>query len=216
MPIRRAMRVHELFESVQGEGIWQGVPSYFIRVAGCNLRCTWCDTARARRVRGAREMTVAELVRCARLAVPRHVVITGGEPALYPGELAELCRALRRGGKIVTVETNATKFVDCNAHLMSLSPKYHAWRHEVLAAYCAHAACVQIKLVAGTAREAEKLWRRVAGLDVPREHVFIMPRARTRAEHDTVAAKLVPWCIAHNVRFALRAQTVLWNNAAGR
>lgn len=210
------MRIHELFASVQGEGIWQGVPSYFIRVAGCNLRCRWCDTARARSGRGAREMTIAELVQCAARAVPRHVVITGGEPTLYADELIELCRSLRRAGKIVTVETNATRFVDCNPHLMSLSPKYHAWHSDVIAAYCAQAACVQIKLVAGTTQEAEKMWRRMAGVNVPQEHVFIMPRARTRAEHDTIAAKLVPWCIAHNVRFAMRAQTVLWNNAAGR
>lgn len=210
------MRIHELFASVQGEGIWQGVPSYFIRVAGCNLRCRWCDTARARSGRGAREMTIAELVQCAARAVQRHVVITGGEPTLYADELIELCRALRRRRKVITVETNATRFVDCNAHLMSLSPKWDAWHEDVIAAYCARGRRVQIKLVAGTVREAERMWRRVAGLELPRECVFVMPRARTRAEHEAVAAKLIPWCIAHDVRFAVRAQTLLWNNAAGR
>jgi len=210
------MRIHEVFESVQGEGIWLGMPSLFIRVAGCNVRCRWCDTARARVARGGRELSVDELVRRAKQAGPQHVVITGGEPTLYAEELVEICRGLRRAGKIVTVETNATRFVDCRAHLVSLSPKEHAWNQDVIAAYCKRAAGVQIKLVARTAREAERMWERVAGLAVARERVFVMPRARTRVAHERVAEELIPWCVAHDVRFAVRAQTVLWNNAAGR
>jgi len=210
------MLINEMFESVQGEGLWLGMPSLFIRVAGCNLRCAWCDTPRARSARGGSEQTVSQLVARARASALRHVVITGGEPAVYADELIDLCRRLRRAGKIITVESNATVFVDCHPHLMSLSPKLPAWHQQVIAQYCRRAARTQIKLVVSNAAEAGRAWRRVAGLGLPHENVYIMPRARTRAEHIRAADVLVPWCIQHGARFAVRAQTLLWNNTAGR
>lgn len=210
------MRIHEIFESIQGEGIWLGVPSCFIRVAGCNLRCRWCDTARARSARNGVEWSVDELVQRASVVPVQHVVITGGEPTQYAEELMALCKELRRAGKTVTVESNATRFVHCAAHLMSLSPKAHAWREDVLKEYVRRSECVQVKLVAGTAQEAKRLYDRVTGLGIPREQIFVMPRARTRREHLVVADELIPWCVARGVRFGLRAQTLLWNNAVGR
>ncbi|MCX7847965.1 MAG: 7-carboxy-7-deazaguanine synthase QueE [bacterium] len=210
------MRISEIFSSIQGEGIWLGMPSVFIRVAGCNLRCSWCDTARARRLGGARTMSVEEVVQGAGFWKTRHVVITGGEPTLYGKELIELCQALREKGKVITVESNATTYVGCGADLMSLSPKLRAWHQDVLERYCEQAEKVQLKLVAGHAEEAERLWERVKDLQVPAERVFIMPRARTRAEHMRRGKELVEWCIEHRVRFAVRAQTLLWNNKGGR
>lgn len=210
------MRIHEIFESIQGEGIWLGMPSHFIRVAGCNLRCRWCDTVRARSMRDSVEWSVDELVQRALVASMQHVVITGGEPTQYAEELKDLCKELRRAGKTVTVESNATRFVHCAAHLMSLSPKAHAWREDVLKEYVRRSERVQVKLVAGSVQEAKRLYERVTGLGIPNEQIFVMPRARTRGEHLLLANELIPWCMARGVRVGVRAQTLLWNNAAGR
>ena len=108
--------------SVQGEGSLVGVPSSFVRVSGCNLRCTWCDTPRTSWAPEGERATIAELLDwCA--AGPRHVVVTGGEPLLF-GATASLTRELRARGHHVTIETAGT--VECpgvEADLMSISPK---------------------------------------------------------------------------------------------
>jgi 7-carboxy-7-deazaguanine synthase len=120
--------------TIQGEGKLCGVPSLFVRLAGCNLRCEWeageCDTAHASfRPSGAYPLPVrevAELVARNRERL-RHVVITGGEPLLQAEGVARLCRLLEEIAPFhVTIESNATRYeerVAAVADLMSLSPK---------------------------------------------------------------------------------------------
>jgi 7-carboxy-7-deazaguanine synthase len=97
----------ETFVSIQGESTYAGLPCFFIRLAGCNLRCTYCDTAYA--WTGGKERSVTALVReCAAHRAPL-VEITGGEPLLQPG-CAALAMALRGiPGKTVLVETNGSR-----------------------------------------------------------------------------------------------------------
>jgi 7-carboxy-7-deazaguanine synthase len=97
------MRVSELFRSIQGEGTRAGRPCAFVRFTGCDLRCTWCDTAHAFHggVERSRQEILAELD-----AMPlRLVCLTGGEPLLQP-ELPALCADLLASGWEVTVETH--------------------------------------------------------------------------------------------------------------
>lgn len=210
------MVVFETFESIQGEGIWLGMPSFFIRVAGCNLRCRWCDTTRARIAAHGYACSVERLVALAEKSSAPHVVITGGEPTLYADELVQLCRMLRRKGKTVTVESNATRHVACNPHLLSLSPKLNAWHTAVLDAYCRRKGITQIKIVVGTKTEALKAVRLATTLPSACDNIFLMPRARTRSEHIRQSSWLVPLCIEHGVRFAVRAHTLMWNNKPGK
>lgn len=125
--------------TIQGEGKLAGVPSLFIRLAGCNLRCMWqmadgsvslCDTAYASFHTGqTRRMTVDEVVNTVRhnIGSMRHVVITGGEPMLQSRSLTELCRILKTELHLhITLETNGTLFDKELApliDLVSLSPK---------------------------------------------------------------------------------------------
>lgn len=114
-----ALKISEIFRSIQGEGELIGVPHTFVRLAGCNLKCRWCDTVYAR-YRGT-EMEEREI---AAKVNTRHICITGGEPLLQ--DIYGLCRMLRRRGVIITVETNCTKFDGrlCNCvDLFSVSPK---------------------------------------------------------------------------------------------
>ena len=114
--------IQERFVSVQGEGILAGIPSSFVRVAGCNLRCDWCDSPATSWHALATATPVDELVEfCA--SGPRHVVLTGGEPLLFPG-VARLSRELAGRGHHITVETAGTvEQPDLHCDLMSLSPK---------------------------------------------------------------------------------------------
>jgi 7-carboxy-7-deazaguanine synthase len=117
-----SLRIQERFVSVQGEGALVGVPSSFVRVSGCNLRCVWCDTPRSSWAPEGAAATLDELVAwCA--AGPRHVVLTGGEPMLFSPS-AELSRALRAAGHHLTIETAGTVWCEgLEADLMSISPK---------------------------------------------------------------------------------------------
>jgi 7-carboxy-7-deazaguanine synthase len=105
------MRVIEVFDSVQGEGIWTGVPMTFVRFAGCNasdlgLGCVaWCDTPDSWDPSAGSEMTAEQVASAARL--PR-VCLTGGEPLLHGDMFADLVGLLQRSGRKVHVETNGT------------------------------------------------------------------------------------------------------------
>ena len=116
------LRIAELFTSIQGEGIWLGVPSVFVRVSGCNLRCTWCDTPYASWEPEGPMRSVDELVAEIIANPVQHVVITGGEPLLFD-EVGELSSGLRQAGKVITFETAGTVYRDWPCDLMSISPK---------------------------------------------------------------------------------------------
>ncbi len=95
--------VSEIYVSLQGESTHQGLLCAFVRLTGCHLRCSWCDSAFA--FRGGRRRTTGEIVAEVRgLGVPR-VEITGGEPLLQPG-VYPLMRALLDAGLTVLLETS--------------------------------------------------------------------------------------------------------------
>ena len=117
------MRVIELFASRQGEGLWAGEPSAFVRLGGCHLHCRFCDTPYAAWACEPGELLgLDEIVeRVASLQQP-HVVITGGEPMLF-AETVELTKRLDTLGFKITIETSGTIDLPVQAHLMSISPK---------------------------------------------------------------------------------------------
>lgn len=97
------MYVTEIFHSLQGETTRAGRPCVFVRFTGCDLRCTWCDTAYAFQggTKMSREQVLAEVLR----HPTRYVTLTGGEPLLQK-ELPELARDLLERGFEVSVETH--------------------------------------------------------------------------------------------------------------
>lgn len=107
------MRVNEIFHSIQGEGVLVGIPMVFIRLQGCNLRCSWCDTVYAQDTDGGVEMTVWEVVQSVFQLhggfQRRWACITGGEPLLHSEELRELMHMLKnRNSCLIEVETNGS------------------------------------------------------------------------------------------------------------
>ncbi|MBM4301286.1 MAG: radical SAM protein [Deltaproteobacteria bacterium] len=104
-----ALVVSETFASLMGESTRAGMPAYFIRLTGCNLRCRYCDTAYA--YEGGSEVTVAALVAMARVQAHRLVLVTGGEPLLQ-AETPVLLTDLLDAGFIVCLETNGSLPID--------------------------------------------------------------------------------------------------------
>lgn len=101
--LNEVLRVTEIFKSIQGESSWAGLPCIFIRLTGCPLRCSYCDTAYA--YEGGAEMTIGEILeQCVRLAGPL-VEVTGGEPLFQEG-CPLLVRCLLEHRFTVLVETS--------------------------------------------------------------------------------------------------------------
>ena len=90
------MKIAEIFYSLQGEGTLAGVPSVFIRVSGCNLRCTWCDTPYASWNPQGTDLPLSAILEEVGKHPARHVVLTGGERT--PSEIG--MHSLR-GGDVV-------------------------------------------------------------------------------------------------------------------
>lgn len=107
------LRISEIFYSIQGEGIYQGVPTVFIRLAGCNLltHCQYCDTSYAWDGNLGIETTVEEVLNKVVKFSPHYkdwVCITGGEPLFQPDELHQLVKKLKNYGYRIEVETNGS------------------------------------------------------------------------------------------------------------
>lgn len=99
------LQVTELFPSIQGESTWAGQPCGFVRLAGCNLRCAWCDTPYS--YGPGDTMTLPEIVETVRQWGLPLVEITGGEPLLQPAT-PKLASRFLEAGLTVLVETNGS------------------------------------------------------------------------------------------------------------
>ena len=121
---RRLMKINEIFYSLQGEGHYTGTPAVFVRFAGCNLKCSFCDTD----FTSFTEMTEDDIVKEIGQYPTNHIVITGGEPTLQI--TASLVSKLHEAGKYVQIETNGTNVLPegCNIDWVTCSPKYKAVR----------------------------------------------------------------------------------------
>ncbi len=230
------LRVSEVFVSLQGEGMWAGVPSVFVRVSGCNLRCVWCDTPYASWSPEGPTLTVDELVgQVVGLGV-RHVVLTGGEPMLFEGTV-DLAQKLSQADHVITVETAGTIYRDLPCDLMSISPKLaHStpppetagdWhdRHErdrldfgvlerLTTAYE-----FQLKFVVDgdrIAADVGEIEGLLAGLPhVAPGRVVLMPEGREPGRIWTCARRLVPVCVARGWRLTPRLQIDLFGDTRG-
>jgi len=116
--------VAETFASIQGEGAWSGTPMFFVRFAGCNLDCPWCDTDHE----VTELLDAGEIVNRIRASGMRHVCLTGGEPMHQPiGVISLLARLqYRRLRRVVHIETNGTVMIPLEIDWKTVSPKQGA------------------------------------------------------------------------------------------
>lgn len=98
-----ALRITEIFYSLQGESNLVGLPTVFIRLTGCPLRCNYCDTSYA--FQGGEKMQIAEIIKQAEQYNARHITVTGGEP-MAQTECIDLMQQLLDKGFIVSLETS--------------------------------------------------------------------------------------------------------------
>jgi len=224
------VRVAEIFYSLQGEGGLVGTPSVFVRLSGCNLRCAWCDTPYASwRPEGRRLDVRAVLEEVGRFPA-RHVVLTGGEPMIFPA-VAPLTGELQRLGYHITVETAGTVWAPVACDLMSISPKlanstprqppHWVARHErrriqpevlrrLMAAYP-----YQLKFVVVKPSDLAEIKSLVETLAADPASVILMPEGTRAATLRRRSQWLVELCKQEGYRFSPRLHIDLYGNRRG-
>lgn len=225
------LKLSEIFESLQGEGASTGVPCVFVRLAQCNLHCTWCDTKytwdfeQFDYAAEVSEVAAPEVAARVNAAASRRVVVTGGEPLLQQRALAGFFAALDED-IVVEVETNGTitPTSDTLARVTqwNVSPKLsNAGDPEALRlrpnvlAQLRDAGTSYLKLVVDGAAdyaEAEELVRQLAW---PRERVLFMPQASNREELRARAELVADAAQFRGFRFSSRLHLELWGGRRG-
>jgi 7-carboxy-7-deazaguanine synthase len=185
MPRPPTLKTIETFASVQGEGLRQGEPTIFVRLAGCNLRCGFCDTKTA--WRAGRELTVAEIAgevrRLERDYPTTWVCLTGGEPLAQ--DVRPLILRLHRAGFRVQVETNGTFPPAPLADWHSVSPKPPDYA--VHPGFRKKAKEVKLVVCRGFDVDAIRTVRAAVPLPVP---IILQPQSNARWSIDRAAALL--------------------------
>jgi 7-carboxy-7-deazaguanine synthase len=226
------MKVSEIFYSLQGEGFLAGVPSVFVRLAGCPLRCRWCDTKYAWDESAGQDCSIEEIAGAVRQWQSRFVVITGGEPMVKP-ELPELIQELKKNGKHITIETAGIAYsADMPCDLMSISPKLSnsapaeaelAVKHnegrldigvlrKLLGEYE-----YQLKFVVDSEDDLQEVQQTVEALgNVDLEKVMLMPQAASREELLSKSPMVADMCKRSGFAFCQRLQVMLWDNERGK
>ena len=210
------LRITEIFASVQGESSRVGLPTVFVRLTGCPLRCTWCDTAYAFTGGSTRALDdiLAEVARHGL----RHVCVTGGEPLAQKGCLA-LLTALCDAGYDVSLETSgALDIAEVDARVARIvdlkapgSGEVDKNRYDNIPLL---RASDEVKIVLADAADYDWARAQIAthGLD-RRCSVLLSPVAGALDP-----AELAEWVVRDRlpVRFQLQLHKILWNDARGR
>ena len=102
------MQITEIYKSIQGESTYAGLPCVFVRLTGCNLRCSWCDSEYT--FTGGHRMTIEEVIEEVEHLAPSGLVeMTGGEPMLQERELVPLMQRLLDDGYTILLETSGER-----------------------------------------------------------------------------------------------------------
>ncbi len=216
------MMVNEIFYSLQGEGFLAGIPSVFIRLAGCPLSCKYCDTVYARDYDDGSELTNQQIIARVQIYPARHVVVTGGEPLVNQdlGErtgLRDLLVLLKKMDKHITVETAGIKFIpDLSCDLMSISPKPPAADTLDQLRRLIENYDYQVKFVVANEHDlaqAEELLFELGEYD--RSKIMLMPQAATRQQYLKIGPVVAEMCKQTGFAFSPRLQILLWDSRRG-
>jgi len=224
------LRINEIFYSIQGEGIFAGIPTFFVRLQGCNLKpfCKWCDTSYAQDLGMGHSQDCNEVLRqLFNLGLRRKdwVCITGGEPLLQHEPVGELVAKLSALGVKIEIETNGSLFLPGWRYLVD------SWSVDVKCPSSGVCGASRIDLLPLISRPSDQIKFVVADqqdLDFASE---ILEKVRDiqatklvspvilNADHyqDEVSwmREVVEFCKTHHVRFSLQLHKVLYGSKVG-
>jgi 7-carboxy-7-deazaguanine synthase len=210
------LKLTEIFYSLQGEADTVGIPTVFVRLTGCPLRCQYCDTAYA--FHGGEWWALPAILDRVRELGARHVCVTGGEPLAQPSCIA-LLGALAEAGYRVSLETSGAMLIDAvDTRVIRVvdvktpgSGEEHRNRYDQLMLLRPEE---QIKFVLCDRADYEWSRDKLASLDLPQRcNVLFSP------SHEQLPAReLADWILADRlpVRLQIQLHKYLWGNEPGR
>ncbi|ACZ78154.1 Radical SAM domain protein [Dickeya parazeae Ech586] len=216
--------INEMFQTLQGEGFFTGVPAVFIRLQGCPVGCSWCDTKHTWDTLPERQISLAEvLVKRGESDAwssssveallqqitqqgysARHVVITGGEPCIH--DLTPLTQALEQQGFSTQIETSGTHEVRCSSGCwVTVSPKVNM-RGGLAVLDQALQRADEIKHPVARERDIEALEGLLARLDDDKVRVVALQPV---SQKEDATRLCIETCIARNWRLSMQTHKYL-------
>lgn len=204
----------EIYFTVQGEGLLQGVPSIILRTPGCNLNCIWCDSDEGSSLKFL--CKAEDLFQYMMSLNCTHLIITGGEPMIQK-DIKEFTSELCERGIHLTIETNGTVASRVKANLISISPKLKNAEnksktidYDVLNYYIKNYP-YQLKFVVRTEADFREIKNVLSNLDTyDHDRILAMPLASSKKEIEETGKSVVELCKKYNIRYADRMQLRLW------
>jgi 7-carboxy-7-deazaguanine synthase len=218
-PVR--LRVSEVFASIQGEGPSVGTPSVFVRLQGCAVGCTWCDTKYSWDPGRGRDVPLEALLAEVGAMGLANVVVTGGEPLEQPA-FPPLVAALKGVGHRIEVETAGTELPPAMAvdqwnvslklaHSGVAEPR--RLRAQAIARFRDLGAW--FKFVVAAESDVDEVLGLQRRFGLPPERIVLMPLGLTRAEQLARMPDVVGWCRRHGFRFSPRLHILIWGPKRG-
>lgn len=217
------LKVNEIFETIQGEGVYTGVPSIFLRLQGCPVGCAWCDTKHTWEVEACGQVALVDVINKKQDSntwsnttisdliiyfqshwTAKHVVITGGEPCIY--DLTDLTTQLEQNGFSCQIETSGTFEVKASSDTwVTVSPKINMkGGFKILSSAVGRAN--EVKHPVGTEKDIENLVKMLSENDTKKDVVIAL---QPISQKPRATELCIQHCIANNWRLSIQTHKYL-------
>ncbi len=224
------LKINEIFVSVQGEGVNAGIPAIFIRLAGCQLQCQWCDSKYAK---NGKEYSTEELTNIIKEISNENpfierIIITGGEPLLQSKELSFFIEKLKAKYEEnaeymphIEIETNGGFLPINNVSQYNISLKLPSSgnkkyiKDKIIENFLFYPGSLSFKFVVDKMEDIIEIEYLIKRHKIPYWNIVIMPQGTTAEELDSKALWIIPECIKRGWRFSDRLHIRIWKGKKG-
>ena len=206
------MQVSEIFYTIQGEGTNVGKPAVFLRLSGCHLRCTWCDTKYTWELNSGKKMSTAEVIKELKKFPCQHLIITGGEPLIQQSAITELVKKLPE--YFIEIETSGSlpSFINQHVDQYNCSPKLSNSQNKKITLHPLPPEKTFYKFVVSEPKNVEEIKKFIKKNKLPQDRVILMPEGIKKRELEQRTKWLVEICKKENLRFSPRLHINIWGN----
>jgi len=220
--------IAEIFYSIQGEGKFVGTPALFLRFAGCDVGCIWCDTKEVwMRGKLYNKENLIDLIK-SKANKNIHLAITGGEPLIYNDFINELTQLIIDDFSLIEIETSATRvpygFISkCEKVFFNTSPKLknsfvkmEKRINKEAIEFFVHSNRAIFKFVVEQEEDIiEIIEDFIKPFKIPNQLVYLMPQSKNREEFLKLSPIIVELCKKYQFNFSPRLQLIIWDKATG-